>query len=63
MRYNFIPITKPIIKKTDNKSVDKDAEKWEHSYFASGNVKWTSHSGKYPIDTSKFKHIATIWPH
>ena len=27
MRYNFTPIIKAIIKKTDNKSADKNAEK------------------------------------
>lgn len=43
VRNHFPPTRMAVIKMTDPASVSEDADKFESSFIAGGNVKWLSH--------------------
>ena len=61
MRYQFKPLRKAIIKKTDNNKGWQDVQKLESSCIASGNVKWVYTTLEICLQVpQEIKHRATI---
>ena len=59
--YHFTSSRKLKSKSQIITNVGEDVEKLE-PLTAGGNVKWCSHFGKQPGNSSKGKHRITIWP-